>query len=204
MELAINQAVKHLREKKVISFPTETVWALAADANCRESVAKIYNLKQRDSNKPLAIMVADIQHARNLVELSPLALRLANKFMPGPLTLILPKVKSTLPNTIINPNIDSIAIRIPDNYVAQEILHKFSKPIVATSVNISGEVAASNQEEVKKYNEKLDYKIDYIYPQSQYSNCSAMASTIVDLTNETPKLIRKGAIDMHKIKEFIF
>lgn len=189
------QAVNMLKNGKVISFPTETVYALAANAFDDNAINKIYALKGREFNKPLAIMFADINMAKKYVVFNDNALKIAHKFCPGEISLVLPKRKDCKIPAIVNSAKDTLSIRIPNFKIALDILNEIDFPIVATSVNPSGKNAAATSDEVLNY---FPTGIDYIIE----GKCpSGQSSTIIDLTYDKPKILREGKITFEDIKK---
>src|SRR5262245_59211929 len=124
----------------LVAFPTETVYGLGADATNAEAVARIYLAKGRPAFNPLIAHVADVAAARRIAELDADAEKLAAKFWPGPLTLVLPRRPDCPVAELATAGLETIAIRIPSHAVARSILQDFGKPVVAPSANVSGHV----------------------------------------------------------------
>jgi L-threonylcarbamoyladenylate synthase len=188
MELLIKQACKLLEEGKLISFPTETVYALAANATDEEALKAIYKIKGREFKKPLALLFKNIEDARRYVKFNETALILAKKFCPGPISFVLPKSDNCNLPYIINGGLGTLSVRIPDHKIALAILNQVNCPIVATSSNISGQPDATTAEEVYNY---FGNNIGMII---NSDGCSGQASTIVDLCGSQPKILREGEI----------
>jgi len=130
----LSRAADMLREGGVVAFPTETVYGLGANAFLPTSVARIFEIKARPHFDPLIVHVADIDHARELVTEFPEAARiLAERFWPGPLTLVLPK-RESVPD-IVTSGLPSVGIRIPAHPVALELLRLAGVPVAAPSAN---------------------------------------------------------------------
>ena len=189
MDKKVKQASKIIKSGGIVSFPTETVYALAADINNKNAINSIYDLKGRDENKPLALLIEDISFLEGMVEIDDIAKKLINEFCPGPITFILNKDKDCNLPEFLNPTTDTIAIRIPDNEVAIAIVKEAGGAIAATSVNPSGKDPATSYEEVNEYfGDKIDYVID-----GGKSKIS-VSSTILDLTSDDLKILRQGSI----------
>tara|TARA_Y100000310_G_C20689153_1_gene821067 strand:+ start:2816 stop:3373 length:558 start_codon:yes stop_codon:yes gene_type:complete len=141
----INQAVEALEKGNIIIYPTETSYALGADATNSEAVEKIFQTKERDRGKPLSIIVSSLEMIQKYAEIDGNTKKLIEKFMPGPLTLIVP-LKTGLADNLCK---DTVAFRISSNQVAQELCEKFQKPITATSANLSGNEPIYNIDEIK-------------------------------------------------------
>lgn len=198
MNEKIKQAAKLIKQGKLVSFPTETVYALAADANNSKAVEAIYRLKGRNADKPLALLLADIDLAQSIVELNEAARKLAAEFCPGPITFVLKKHKGSKLAANLNEGIDTIAVRIPDHEIALSILRKAGCPVVATSVNPSGQPSAISAAEVEGYfSGRIDYLLDG-------GDCTiGIASTVVDLTGSSPKILREGSITKEDIESVL-
>jgi L-threonylcarbamoyladenylate synthase len=190
MSNVIKQAVKLIESGKIISFPTETVYAIAASAENDTAIGGIYTLKGRDFTKPFAIFVKDVASIKNVAKLDERTIKIANKFCPGPITFVLPKS----PEYGRNSRLNTIAVRIPDNEIAMEILQNINCPIVATSANPSGKKEATNAKQVKDYFPNLDLIIDG-------GECAiGTASTIIDLCGRDIKILRQGSITLADIE----
>ena len=145
---AIEQAVTVLRRGGLVAFPTETVYGLGADATNAEAVARVFELKGRPSNNPLIVHVAGIEQAMALVSQWPAtAEKLARRFWPGPLTLVLPR-NDVIPD-IVCAGGPTVAVRCPDHPVARALLEAFGSPLVGPSANKSGGVSSTTAEHVR-------------------------------------------------------
>lgn len=138
------EVINAIKNNLLACFPTETVYALACNALGKESIEKIYRIKKRSQNKPLSVFVSNIDSLINIAKVKEEYIDLINYFSPGPMTYILPlQDNSILPNEFFK---DSIGIRIPDHPIAISILNELKTPVVATSINISGEKVYAKQE----------------------------------------------------------
>ena len=197
MESYIRQASKLLEEGKLVSFPTETVFALAANAQDEKALESIFKVKGRENKKPLALLVENTNQAKKYVKLNKNALLIMQELCPGPISLVLPMADDCNLPKIINGGINTLSVRIPDHKTALAILNEVNCPIVATSANISGKPDALSAKEVEDY---FGNKIDYII---EGEGCSGEASTVVDLCGEYPKILRQGKITMDDILKII-
>ncbi len=197
-EKSIQKIINLLDNGGVISFPTETVYALAADATNRLAVEKIYAIKERNKDKSLPILVGDINQAKQIAEFNEKALKLALHYFPGPLTLVLNigKVFNLAGN--VNDGKQNIGIRMPNHKEALKILQSFGKPLVGTSANISSQASSISGEEVI---ESIGDKLDLIVDLGKVN--IGIHSTILDLTKPTPYLLRKGAIEVKELEKFL-
>ena len=142
----INQVVQELEKGNIIVYPTETAYAIGADATNSEAVEKIFQTKKRERGKPLSIIVSSVDMIEKYAIIDDNTRKLVAKLMPGPLTLVVP-VKGTLPENLCQ---GTIAFRISSNPLANEICSKLQKPITATSANLSGNEPIYNIDEIKK------------------------------------------------------
>lgn len=165
----------------VIIFPTDTVMALACLSTSQKALERMYAIKQRDTTKPIAIFVKEVTQISEIAKTDHTQFSLlAKKFMPGPLTMILPSLTRN----------ETIGIRIPNHKFSLDLLNFISLPIAATSVNLSGENPACNLSEI---NPIIASKVDMIlYEKSSQSK--NIASTIISLVQEEIEIIREGVI----------
>ncbi len=185
---ALAPAAEILKKGGTVVFPTETVYGLGGDATHSESAEKIYAAKGRPSDNPLIIHISDPDEVEPYAVTSKLWYRLAKHFMPGPLTVILPK-KDTIPETVTG-GLDSVAVRCPAHPVALKLLELTGIPVAAPSANISGKPSPTCAEHVI---EDLDGRVDCIIDGGE---CTfGVESTIVKITGEDSLvLLRPGAV----------
>ena len=190
----IDEAAEILVNGGLVAFPTETVYGLGANAMDPEAVAKIYKAKGRPSDNPLIVHIA---RASNIGELTPILtpriIRLIDNFWPGPLTIVLKK-KPDVPD-ITTGGLDTVAIRMPDDPVALELIKKAGCPIAAPSANISGRPSPTKGEHVVT---DLDGKVDAILIGS---DCRVgIESTVLDMSGDVPMILRPGIITAENIE----
>ena len=178
----INSAIKTLNSGNILIYPTDTLYGLGADATNSSAIEKINKLKQRKS--PLSIMVASLKEINNYAVLDLKIMKQLEKIFPGPFTALLQSKKTNLSHHVRNKS-NKIGIRIPDNSFCLNLLKKYKKPIITTSVNVHGEKSLNEAEEIEKKFSKIN-----IYYQN--NNLDSKGSTIIDFTEKPPKLIRKG------------
>ncbi len=189
---------KALETGYVVGIPTETVYGLAADAGRADAIESLFAVKGRDERKPLQSMVASIAEAEALVEFTPLARKLAEKFLPGPLCLVLPRKKDCTVLKQASAGLDTLAIRIPEHVTLLKFLSFYRKPLVTTSANLSGyEAAVSAAEAMRFFRGKLPYLLQ------DTEKPKGVASTVVDLTDEHPRLLREGAVKWEEIQRIV-
>lgn len=196
IENQIQNAAKLIQNGELVAFPTETVYGLGADAFNTRAVEKIYQMKGRPSNNPLIVHIADKDDLKNLTDnVPPIAKVLIDRFWPGPLTLILKK-RSEVPNITTGGN-DTVAVRMPDNSIALELIRRSKTLIAAPSANISGKPSATHHDHVKRYFG------DKVFVIEGGSTQIGLESTVVDLTTDIPKILRLGGIPKELIEHEI-
>lgn len=183
----INIASAFLNAGELVAIPTETVYGLAANALSETSVAKIYAAKNRPSFNPLILHLANIAQMEQYAFVDETSLKLAQFFMPGPLTLLLPK-KTIVPD-ITTAGSKKVAIRIPNQPLTLSLLAKLDFPLAAPSANPSGYISPTNAQHVM---EGLHGKIPYILDGG--NTTVGLESTICEVANNTIILHRAGSV----------
>jgi L-threonylcarbamoyladenylate synthase len=191
-------AARILKSGGLVAFPTETVYGLGADATNGEAVAAIFAAKGRPLFNPLIVHVAGLEDARRHVELSPRAQALAEKFWPGPLTLVLPRRKDSPLSLLVSAGLDTVALRAPSHPVALALLKEAGCPIAGPSANPSGQVTATTAAHVA---ESLDGKVDFILDAG--SATLGIESTVIGFDGDRPLLLRPGAVTRAEIEDMI-
>ena len=185
---AIAEAKAVLAAGGLVAFPTETVYGLGADATNDAAVARLYAAKERPSFNPLIVHVAGVDAARGIAAFGAAALRLADAFWPGPLTLVLRRLPSCPVGMLATAGLDTVAVRVPNHRLARDILRAFGGPVVAPSANRSGAVSPTTAEHVRA---DLDGRIDLIVDDGP--SPLGVESTIVACF-DSPALLRPGAV----------
>jgi L-threonylcarbamoyladenylate synthase len=189
------ECVRCLLDGGLIIYPTETVYGLGADATNEGAVKRIFDVKGRDSKKPVSIAVANIEQAKKLAEFDDTAEVLAIRFLPGPLTLVL-KARVDLP--WITSDSRRIGIRIPKSRFAHELLNKFERPIVATSANLSGAVEPRNFDEIdRRFYDSVEIIVNG--GSTKYKK----PSTVVEVLKGRTRILREGAIGRSEIEKVL-
>ena len=184
------RAGEMIRAGELVAFPTETVYGLGADGLNATAREKIYLAKGRPSDKPLTLHVANLNQVEQVAKISASAEKLFEKFCPGPLTIILQKQKN-LPDFVAKK---TVGIRFPDNEIALKLIKFSNCPIAAPSANISGQTPPKNAQDVLK---NLGGKVPIILDGGE---CQfGISSTIIDLSDDEPKILRVGAIPPEEI-----
>jgi L-threonylcarbamoyladenylate synthase len=196
--LSIDEAARLIREGELVAFPTETVYGLGGDATNERAVAKIFEAKGRPQFNPLISHVLDAGEARRLVQWNDVADRLAARFWPGPLTLVLPRAKNSPIALLATAGLDTAAIRAPAHPMAQALIRAAGRPIAAPSANRSGAVSPTRAEHVA---ESLGDRVKLILDGGP---CEVgLESTVLDLTTATPTLLRPGGATRETIEAVV-
>jgi len=192
--ISVDDAVARLSKGDIVALPSETVYGLAGLALETKSVEAIYAYKDRPSTNPLIVHICSVKAAEKLAHFSPDAYKAAESFWPGPLTLILPK-KDCVPDLVTADN-PTLALRIPKHPVFLKILQGVEQPLAAPSANPSNRTSPTEA----KHLEELFGK--QCPPTVDGGKCSVgIESTVLDLTQKTPTILRPGAITRKQIIE---
>lgn len=183
---AIRSCARVLKEGGLVAFPTETVYGLGASLLDKEAVKRIYAIKRRPRSKPLTVQVARVGMIEEMgVDIPPAARRLAKKFWPGPLTMILKA-----------PSGRAVGFRIPKHAVALGLLREAGLPVAVPSANLSGEPPARDASAVlRDFGGKIEAVLD------GGPSETGIESTVVDLTGRRPRIVRQGAIEKKFFKD---
>ena len=187
-EAYLRQAAEIIKKGGLVAFPTETVYGLGGDALNPDSSRKIYAAKGRPSDNPLIVHISSFEDIRKIVrELPETAVKIADTFWPGPLTMILPKSRAVPRET--TGGLDTVAVRFPSHPVARKLIEYSGGYIAAPSANASGRPSPTLARYVA---EDMDGRIDMIIDGGEVG--IGLESTIVDLTEETPRILRPGYV----------
>ncbi len=182
-----------LKNGLLVGLPTETVYGLAANALNPNAVANIFIAKGRPSNNPLIVHIADLEDLEKYCYVNEDALKIANAFWPGPLTILLPK-KSMIPD-VVNAGLDTVAIRMPSSIVARDIIRASGCPIAAPSANISGKPSPTTALHV--YHDFAG-KIPYIVDGGDAH--VGLESTVLHMAKKPYTILRPGGITLEQIQ----
>ena len=190
----IDHAARLLRAGRLVAFPTETVYGLGANALDAEAVARIYAVKRRPAASPLIVHVASIEMAKSLVANWPeIADRLARRFWPGPLTLVLAK-QPAIPD-IVTANLSTVGLRMPAHPIALALIRAAGVPLAAPSANRFTELSPTTAEHVRR---SLGGDLDYIL---DGGSCEVgIESTVLSLAGPRPILLRPGGISRTELE----
>lgn len=193
-EAALERAAAIIRDGGLVGMPTETVYGLGASAFSAQAAEKIYAAKGRPSDNPLIVHVAFPEEAEAIAHTSELYYALAKRFMPGPLTVILPK-KDTVPAGVTG-GLDTVAVRCPSHPAAHALIRKAGVPIAAPSANRSGSPSPTTAQHVLR---DMDGRIDMILDGGP---CEiGLESTVIRLTKDGCEILRPGAVTEFMLAE---
>ncbi|WP_406657040.1 L-threonylcarbamoyladenylate synthase [Methanolobus sp. ZRKC2] len=196
-EKSINEAAKMIKDGKTVAFPTETVYGLGADALNPAAVKTIFEAKGRPADNPLIVHVASKEQCEELARNIPeKAYTLMDRFWQGPLTLIL-KRKEIVPD-ITTGGLDTVALRMPDNEIAIELIRASGKAIAAPSANLSGKPSPTTANHVI---DDLFGRIDAVIDGGAVR--VGVESTVIDMSSEVPAILRPGMISQDEIEKEI-
>jgi L-threonylcarbamoyladenylate synthase len=192
---ALRHAADVLRHHGIVAFPTDTVYGVGALAFKAEAVQRLYVVKGRATDKAIAVLVArNSELSRVAKDLTPAARRLAQKYWPGPLTLVVPK-HPALPDAV--SALPTVGVRLPDHPVARKLL-ELAGPLAVTSANRSGEPNALSAEDVLA---QLSGRIDLLLDGGRAPG--GVPSTVVDCAGAVPVILRSGPIGAAEIEAAI-
>jgi L-threonylcarbamoyladenylate synthase len=191
----VERAVEIIKKGGIVAFPTDTVYGLGGDAFNVKAAERIYRVKQRSLNMPLPVLLADAAGLEDVAaDVPEIARCLIKRFWPGGLTLVLTKKKS-VPD-IITAGGKKVAVRVPDHPVPLSLVRGSGSPIIGTSANISYEPSPLTAWDVEK---QLGGMVDMIVDGGKCPG--EVASTVVDVTGQTPFVLRRGIISEEEIKK---
>jgi len=191
----IELGISVLERGGLVAFPTDTVYGLGAGANMPQAVERVYKVKGRPLNMALPLLLADIAQIGEVAQSVPLlAWRLADKFLPGALTMVL--YKSSSVSDVITGGGSKIAVRIPAHPIPVSLIRGLGMPLIGTSANLSGKPSALTAAEVlSQFGDRIELVIDG-------GRClGGRESTVVDVTGEMPLILREGAISVEELKK---
>ena len=193
--IELSKAIEALQNGNIVVYPTDTLYAFGVDIYNKDAVRKVFEVKKRPLDTPLSVAVSDIADIEKIAFVSGIARDLAEHFLPGPLTMILDKKSVIL--DVVTGGLDSVAVRIPDNNVALELLSGFG-PLTVTSANVHGEEVPDTISDIK-----MQFNSDDVDVYLDYGKLNGLPSTIIDLTSGKPRIVRDGAITRGEILDVI-
>jgi len=184
----IKQALVALTKDDVVGIPTDTVYGLAVNSYSPDALERLFEVKGRAADRPVAVLVAGIEQAQKIVQFNAQARELAEEHWPGPLTLVLPRVDG-IPDHVGDPVTGTIGVRMPKHQVALQLLAD-AGPLLVSSANLTGEAPAVDSQTAA---DMFGDQIEFYLPGAAGAGES---STVVDLTNEEPIVLRAGPISI--------
>lgn len=192
----IERASRLILQGGIVAFPTETFYALGADALNEQAIQKIYEMKGREEEKPLLLLVAEKDWLPELIKELPLpAEKLIEKFWPGPLTLVF-EASARIPAKL-TAHTGKVGIRVPGHPVARELIRAVGRAVTGTSANPSGSPSASFAAEVIQ---ALGGKIDAVLDGGR--TAGGLGSTVLDVSGPSPVVVRQGVIPAPELLPF--
>lgn len=191
----LEEAVSHIREGKLIVFPTETVYGIGTNLEFAENLENLQRAKGRALDKPIALMTGSLKTAEECFEFDDFSRRIAREFFPGPLTLVL-KRSEKIPVWFF-PERKKIGLRIPDNSIALEILNAYRGPLAVSSANVSGSQPARNFEMALFYFANED---DLLIIDGGES-ASTGGSTVIEVVGGKVNVLRPGPIPKERLEK---
>jgi L-threonylcarbamoyladenylate synthase len=196
-EGSLAEAVAVLKGGGLVAYPSDTVYGLGAAASNERAVARAFAVKGRLSEKAVSLLLADVEDMGPLcAEVPPSARLLAQRFWPGPLTLVLRRSPS-LQSAALGSG-DSVALRVPDHFFLRQLIRALGEPITGTSANRSGRPSCRTAREVQR---QLGGVLDLIIDGGP--SRAGQESTVVDITTQPPAIVRQGAIAGAEVEKVV-
>jgi tRNA threonylcarbamoyl adenosine modification protein (Sua5/YciO/YrdC/YwlC family) len=184
----IRKVAEVLNNGGLVGYPTDTIYGIGCDLFNKKAIARIYDIKGKDRHKPLSFICADLKDISKYAKVTNYAYKSMKKLLPGPYTFIL-EATHLVPKIMLTKR-KTVGIRVPDNPISLSIIRELGHPIISTSVTKPNEQLFNDPEEIHQtLKGKLDLVIDG-------DRIVAEHSTIVDLTEEIPNIVRKGKGDI--------
>lgn len=193
---AIERAVAVLRHGGVVAFPTDTVYGLGAHSGIAVAIEKLFQVKERERLKAIPLLIARAEDLSTVAAQVPeIAWRLAERFWPGPVTLVVPRAATVL--DVLTGGAPSVAVRVPAHEIALQLIAKLDAPLAATSANLSGQPETVTAKEVR---EALGERVRLILDGGRCPG--GVASTVIDVTVSPPSIRRRGAM-VNEVQAFL-
>lgn len=189
----MDNIVDIIKNGGLVIMPTDTVYGIIGDATNEDVIKKVFDIKKRDFNKPLLMLVNGTDMLKRYVDnVRELEQNIIDKYWPGPVTIVFNK--NNCVSNLLTANQDTVGVRYPNNELLLDIISKINRPLLSTSVNISGK---SNVIDLKNIEDEIRNSVDFIMDGGV---CDNLASTIIKCKDDEIVVLRKGAIDI-KIDE---
>lgn len=187
----IEEIRKALQDGAVMLYPTDTVYAIGCDLNAKSALKRVRHLKQLSNDKPLTFLCSSLSNISQYAWVTDQAYRIMKHLIPGPYTFVLPATK-LVPRLVMNPKRKTTGIRVPDQTICQTLLQALGNPIISTSAHLpddEGDFPTLGLEQAKLF-DALDKLVDIVIDDG--SEPGFQVSTILDLTDEEPTIVRQG------------
>lgn len=195
LSASITQAVQTLRDGGVIALPTDTLYGISANALDADAASKVFTVKGREERSPLPIFVSDVDDIfRYGRDVPDVAVRLAELFWPGKLTIVV--AKSDLIPSVVSGGFDTVGLRVPDHPVPREIVRELGAPITATSANVSGKPPLTTASDVMA---ELGGRLELVFDGGALS--PSLPSTVINVATDPPRILREGAVSQSSIQQ---
>ena len=197
----LKDAIEILKNGGVIAHPADTCYGLASDLLNQKALKKLQEIKGRDSDKPMSIMLSSIKKEEvcDYAVLDEFSAMVIEKLFPGPVTVLLPKGPK-IPKWFF-PNSKLIGIRIPYDHIIEDLLIRFNGPLITTSANFSEEPPCCNSKGVVDIFKNKEFKPDFIFDNGTIQDC--LPSTIILVENEKIKIVREGPMSKSEIESIL-
>jgi tRNA threonylcarbamoyl adenosine modification protein (Sua5/YciO/YrdC/YwlC family) len=184
----VTQIREALQDGAVVLYPTDTVYAIGCDLNAKSAISRVRQIKQMANDKPLTFLCSSLSNIAAYAQVSDAAYRLIKRLIPGPYTFLLPATK-LVPRLVMSPKRKTTGIRVPDHAICQALLRSLGNPIISTSAPSVLQTSDRHISAVDLF-DQLDKVVDVII--DDQSPVGYRVSTILDLTEEEPVVVRKG------------
>lgn len=187
----VEQIVQALRNGAVMLYPSDTVYAIGCDMNSKSALERVRRIKQLSNDKPLTFLCSSLSNIAQYALVNDSAYRIMKSLIPGPYTFLLPATK-LVPRLVQNPKRKTTGIRVPDHQICQSLLQALGNPIISTSAHLQEDEGGTPRAPLEraKLFDQLDKLVDVIVDDGVEPGFEV--STILDLTNEEPALVRQG------------
>lgn len=187
----LKKCVNIIKNGGIIIYPTDTVYGIGCNVWNEEAIKKIFEIKNRNYNKPMNVLCSDMKDIESLVlEVNEKEKEIVNSYMPGACTLVINKKRKEV-SDILRAGLNTVAVRIPNNHIAIELIRECGFPLVSTSANVSGEDSATEIEKiVAEFKDKVDVIID------GGKSKIGVPSTIIQVDNKEIKVLRQGSLEI--------
>ena len=195
---SIPSCIEILNSSGLIAFPTDTLYSLTAKATDVTAIKKVFQLKNRSYSNPIPILFSDIKQILSYAEITnDVFYKIVKKYMPGPITIIVKNKGKIQP--VAEGVSSTLAVRIPNYSPIRKLITQLKSPITGTSINISGSISLNTHNEIIS---EFKDKINYIYLRNTPPPPN-VPSTIIDISSQTPKIVREGIIKLEELSKEI-